>query len=277
MMSFDFKGIASRTLPKMNQLFDQARQELTSLLEEESGTTLSEFIKKGNIEHAIFMQWVAIRDIIYRRAIPTAEASFLRAYLASRGLRSFERKTAVSLTVGELAEYTRLAREWAWSLRQSVTPRRGKILEKVVRLAAFECLKENLSARIASKAEVAVMDTSHDKAYNKIDATVIVSLEHRRAILGLSIKGNVRERKDEAVDTRRRALHAKSHQAVWHVFLSDGDRADLDAMRQMQPTEDGTVYTWRGLAEKIGKDGIKPISELPDDIVDFATSELRPE
>jgi hypothetical protein len=266
-VAIDFKEIASRTLPSVEDIYLLSKKRVDQLLRE-NGSSLVELLHKGRIEHAIFMEYVTCRNIIYKDSIPKGEEDLLRAYLLSNRYGENPRDDQqISLTVKDLREYTSLTRKWAWSLKQSVTPTRGKVLEKVVRLATQDALKDILTF---TKGSVTVQDTTGDKGKEHVDSTIVYgSSPSKITRLGLCIKGNIRERKDEAVDTRRKALKRGEVQDVWHIFLSDGDSGDVSAFQEMDPITEGVVYTWSGLALKINKSGIKSLSNLPNDVIAF--------
>jgi hypothetical protein len=252
----------------VDQIYLQSRNYLEDIIRERTGKGVSALLRKGRLEHVIFMQWVACRDIIYRQSVPKGESELLQAYLAQKGFGADLRDdAAIELTLAELRQYTCLVRQWSWSLRQGVTPKRGKVLEKVVRLATQEALREALTLPVC---DVSVQDTTGDAKSEHVDSTVIVTRSGSTTKIGLSIKGNIRERKDEAVDTRRKAILRGEVQDVWHIFLSDGDPADVDALNQMNPPDEGIVYSWSGLARKVNKDGIKALSSLPADVMSIA-------
>jgi hypothetical protein len=239
----------------------------------ERGTSLEELVRAGRLEHALFMMWASVKNILYRGMVPGAELEFLDRFLADRKISAdkLETDSKITLSYGELRELIKTSRKWAWSLRQSVIPIRGRALEKIVRLVVGDALAvffEKLPG-----VHVSSRDTSGDRNYHNIDYTVFMSAgsleKPRRFVLGFNIRGNIRERKDESVDTRRRAISARTHDQVWHIFLSEGDEGDMTAFRQMNPEEDGQVYTWTGIAEKLGMTGVKPISQLPSDIASF--------
>lgn len=257
---------------KTVQIYQQAKDFVEKLLAER-GTSLKELVRAGRLEHALFMMWASVKNILFRGMVPGAELEFLDRFLVDRKMRpdKLETDSKIILSYGELRELIKTTRKWAWSLRQSVIPIRGRALEKIVRLVvgdALAVLFEKLPG-----VHVSARDTSGDRNYHNVDYTVFMSTgsleKSERIVLGFNIKGNIRERKDESVDTRRRALASGTHDQVWHIFLSEGDKEDMAAFKQMNPKEDGEVYTWTGIAEQLHMTGIKPISQLPSDIVTF--------
>lgn len=257
-------------------LYEQAKAEVDAALNRVGHTSLEDFIKAGNLEHSIFMLWCATRDLIYRKAIPLAEKAFLEDFLFSKKLNPYtlDLDDQIRLTFKELQEYTTLTRQWAWSLRQSVIPRRGDMLEKIVRMGLTEALEKIFSIGFGKEIMVSVLDTSGKRKYNKVDCTIIVSIDSKKSVLGLNIKGNIRERMGESINTRRHALEARTHEDVWHIFLSDGDAADVNAFRQIKPRKDGLVYTWTGLSQSIGIKGLNSIADLPTYAFSFTKTRL---
>jgi len=263
----------SRTL----QIYQQAKDFVEKLLAER-GTSLAEVVRAGRLEHVLFMMWASVKSILYRGMVPGAELEFLDRFLTERkvALDKLKPDSKVVLSYAELQDLIKFSRRWAWSLRQSVIPIRGRALEKIVRLvvsdaliAVFERLPE---------VQIVARDTSGDRKYHNVDCTIFMSTgtsgKARQIVLGFNIKGNIRERKDESVDTRRRALNSRTHDQVWHIFMSEGDEGDMTAFRQMNPEDDGEVYTWTGIAEQLRMSGIKSISQLPSDIMGFVKQRL---
>lgn len=256
------------------QIYKEAREFVDQLLRERN-TTLDELIKAGRLEHALFMMWASVKNILYRGMVPGSEFKFLDDYLEEKGidLSKISQDAKIELTYGDLQDIVKRTRKWAWSLRQSVIPIRGRALEKIVRLVIGDALGHAFAEM--PKISMSTMDTSGKRKYNNVDYTVFLSSGlQRRVVMGFSVKGNIRERKDESVDTRRRALESGSHDQVWHIFLSEGGPGDMDAFQQMEPSEDGQVYTWRGIAQQLKKPGIKAISELPKDLLTYVKPKL---
>jgi hypothetical protein len=259
--------------PRTVQIYRQARDFVNALLKERN-TDLNELIRSGRLEPALFMMWASVKNILFRGMVPGAEKGFLRDYLASKGYSEEKLRpdTQVEMTVGDLEDLVNRTRKWAWSLRQSVIPIRGKALEKIVRLIVGDALKEIFASLETVK--VTGKDTSQDPKFHNMDYTVFFSTGMKSVIVGFTVKGNIRERKDESVDTRRRALESKTHDQVWHVFLSEGGENDLAAFGQMDPSKDGEVYTWAGISESVGTVGIRPIGALPRDVLAYVKPRL---
>lgn len=264
----------ARPPTKTTEIYEESKKFVEELLRER-GSSLQAMVESGRLEHALMMMWAAVKDFLYRGMVPGKEFEFLDEFLVSRHKLPPAKETtaAIEVTYGDLQNLVRATRQWAWSLRQSVIPIRGNALERIVRLIVGDALRIAVDRLL--KIPVSLMDTSKRTEYGGIDYTAIAWEGLRKhAVLGFSIKGNIRERKDESVDTRRRALEARTHDDVWHLFLSEGGKEDMGSFRQINPATDGRVFTWTGIAEELGISGIEPISRLPDDLAKFVQKKL---
>jgi hypothetical protein len=158
-------SVTKKPIQRTVQIYFQARDFVENILAQYD-SSLEDLIRKGRLEHALFMMWASVKNILYRGMVPGAELDYLRQFLNKRGFadEKLQGSKKVTLTYVELQELIKSVRKWAWSLRQSVIPIRGKALEKIVRLLVGDSLKVLFEELPAFK--LTAMDTSGDKRYN---------------------------------------------------------------------------------------------------------------
>lgn len=257
---------------KTEMLFENAVAHLGKLIPSANPKYNLEYIAKNvSFEYAVFMLWVACRIQLYDKYSEVVIEEETEKFLASKEFRDISKETYTPNNVAEVVkEYGKFVAPRMSSLKQALTSIRGGLFERCLWLP----LHWNFSStKTPVKKNVEIAYTGKNKDNYRIDISVLLDGAYS---LGISIKGNVRERGRESLDTAATAVRNKVYEDVWHAFLTSGDPGDEGAIPLLIREAKGSpqIYTWSGFA-KIIKDknddmgDLKTLEELHTDITSY--------
>lgn len=236
------------------------------------GTSIGDILRTGEFEQAVYMMWVASRLYFFDIYLPSRREDLLTRILqlnpvfASKTQGTFTREEVIAL-VKSLAEPVSSALS---NLRQGQTAIRGNLFEYILNYplaAQFDGLIKDNGARVS------VLRTPKKRLLENIDLSLSVG---DTKVIGLSVKGNVRERLMESIQRAGNAMDRGYFSHVWHCVLTSGDNTDKESLNTalMESLYHGhRIYTWSPLCEgtTVGFPRgaqLLPLSKLPQDIAE---------
>lgn len=262
-------------MSRAKDLFEEAVKLVNqSIINVKPGLEINLLLRRGYFEQVVFMLWVATRVVLYDRYLPKRRLEIVQELLQTHPALSDATKrvftrSEVEQIISDCVE--ELAQKLS-SLRQGTTAVRGKLFEHVL-LYPLSCL---LHGRQNPQGKIIEVNAKATKYH--LDGQITLN---GRQVLGLSIKGNIRERLAESVERAQNARLAGDFQDVWHIFLTVGDEQDRAKLVEAahEPGYRGErIYTWTVLVQDTLNaypspyPSYRPLSELPEDIKDFLTS-----
>ncbi len=234
------------------------------------GTSLQDVLEAGEFEQAVYMIWVASRLYFFDLYLPKRREELLQELLRLNPMFSekkegtFTRQEVIAL-VTLLAEPISSALS---SLRQGQTSIRGNLFEYIIKYPV-SALFNGLTRDDGSK--IIVGRTPKKRLMENVDLSISVGDTH---VVGLSVKGNVRERLRESIQRATNAMDRGYFSHVWHCVLTSGDAADRESLNTALSESlyhGHRIYTWAPLCGGTSAGfprgaQLIPFSKLPEDI-----------
>ncbi|MFQ6094486.1 MAG: hypothetical protein ACE5OR_17735 [bacterium] len=234
------------------------------------GLTIDHMVETGEFEQALYMIWVASRLYFFDEYLPKRREQLIEELLRvnpifqAKANGTFTREEVIALVKALVDPISK----GLSSLRQSQIPIRGSIFEYIAKYP-LEVLFHQKSTKAGD--QIQVIRTPKKRQKENIDLSIVVG---EATVIGLSVKGNVRERLRESIQRARNALDKGYFSHVWHMILTSGDDADKRSLNSVLTEtlyHGHRVYTWTPLcpAQRIlyptgGQ--LLPFSQLPRDV-----------
>jgi len=232
------------------------------------GLTLERVVTSGEFEQGVFMLWVAARIYLFDDYLPKRREELieelLRLHPSFQAQQVFTREEVAAL----LSSLVDAISSALGSLRQGQTSIRGNLFEHI----ASYPLQVLFDGKQSPIGEVRVLRTPKKRRLENVDLTITAGSSN---LIGLSVKGNIRERIRESIERARNAIDKGYFQQVWHVVLTSRDAADKEALNSISGEllyyDRVRIYTWTPLCHKPPTDehtggALLPLSRLPSDI-----------
>ncbi len=234
------------------------------------GISVQEVLAAGEFEQAVYMIWVASRLYFFDAYLPKRQEELMVKLLQLNPL--FAEKKEGTFTRDEVIALVKLlagpiSRHLS-GLRQGQTSTRGSLFEHIVKhpVAAL------FNGRTRSDgSKVVVARTPKKRQMENVDIAISVGDIH---VVGLSVKGNVRERLRESIQRAANAMNRGYFSHVWHCVLTSGDAADRESLNTALSDSlyhGHRIYTWAPLCTGTSAGfprgaQLIPLSRLPGDI-----------
>jgi len=234
------------------------------------GISVQEVLAAGEFEQAVYMIWVASRLYFFDTYLPKRQEELMVQLLQLTPL--FAEKKEGTFTRDEVIALLKLlaapiSRHLS-GLRQGQTSTRGNLFEYIIK----QPVADLFNGRTRSDgSKIAVARTPKKRQMENVDIAISVGDVH---VVGLSVKGNVRERLRESIQRAANAMNRGYFSHVWHCVLTSGDAADRESPNTAlseSPYHGHRVYTWAPLCAATSEGfprgaQLIPLSRLPGDI-----------